>query len=372
MKKYTLFLVVFSFIFSFLTFFSNASAMSVISTDSQSVPGCALGDKYSRKTGEQCSEPKIREACASGDLFNSTTGQPCEKIKDNYCYDLYMKLKMGSRGDEVKLFQQKLKDEGFTPGKIDGIYGKMTSEASARYYKIRPCYPNSSSVVISGVKGPQLLDVNQMGTWTVSAYNKDGGDLSYSVVWGDENTVVYPTSASSSLYKQESQQSATFTHSYSQAGTYKPTFTVTSPNTMRCFQAPCPSNGGSAQTSLSVVVGSTPIKTGTLYIEPSSISLQVGESQGVTAYYQPPMPACSSGLACPQLMPAHIKIDPIWSISNKDVAGLDYITCASLGGCGVSTIVRAISKGTTELTAKYTPIGGTELTARAKVVVSSQ
>ena len=90
------------------------------------------------------------------------------------------------------------------------------------------------------MSGPQSLNVNQQGTWTVTAYDKSGGNLSYSVVWGDE---VYKTYAQSLPTATSVQQSATFTHSYSQAGNYTPTFTVAN------------SNGQSAQTSLSVNVG---------------------------------------------------------------------------------------------------------------------
>ena len=108
--------------------------------------------------------------------------------------------------------------------------------------------------VISGVSGPQTLNVNQTGTWTIKASNSTDGNLSYSVVWGDESYLSSSTTLNKSL---NTSQSATFTHSYSQAGTYTPTFTVTSENTIRCITTPCPSNEGSAKTSLSVKVGST-------------------------------------------------------------------------------------------------------------------
>ena len=89
--------------------------------------------------------------------------------------------------------------------------------------------------VISGINGPQSLNVNQQGTWTVKASAPNGGNLSYSVIWGDE---MEKNPAFNRL-----EQNATFTHSYSQAGIYNPSFTVTN------------RNGQSAQTSLSVNVG---------------------------------------------------------------------------------------------------------------------
>ncbi|MCX6751592.1 MAG: peptidoglycan-binding protein [Candidatus Nomurabacteria bacterium] len=119
-----------------------------------------------------------------------------------------------------------------------------------------PVVPTNNPI-ISSVSGPQTLNVNQTGTWTVNASDNSnpGGasNLTYSVNWGD---IVYGgTRLSPSTSPQSTQQSATFTHTYSTAGTYTPTFTVTSPSTIMCFTIPCPGNGGSAKTSLSVKVG---------------------------------------------------------------------------------------------------------------------
>lgn len=91
---------------------------------------------------------------------------------------------------------------------------------------------------ISGVSGPQTLNVGQQGTWTVTASDPSGGNLSYSVVWGDEGSAVMSTGDKNNL-----QQTATFTHVYSQSGVYTPTFTVTN------------TTGQSAQASLDVNVG---------------------------------------------------------------------------------------------------------------------
>jgi hypothetical protein len=110
------------------------------------------------------------------------------------------------------------------------------------------CYSNttSTSPVISSVSGPQTLNVGQAGTWTVSAYDNStpggaGGTLTYSVNWGDAITTC-PSGAICVTATQSPQQTGTFTHTYSIAGTYTPTFMVTN------------SSGQSAKTSLSVVV----------------------------------------------------------------------------------------------------------------------
>ncbi|MFA5773106.1 MAG: PKD domain-containing protein [Candidatus Paceibacterota bacterium] len=99
------------------------------------------------------------------------------------------------------------------------------------------CLVNTNPI-ISGISGPQTLAITQSGTWKVTASSSSGGNLTYSVVWGDEAVQTNYSTAT----RQIPQQSATFTHSYSQIGTYTPTFTVTN------------SNGGSAKTSITVKV----------------------------------------------------------------------------------------------------------------------
>lgn len=182
MKNITRFLVIGGLIVGFL--FINISSVKAESAVSvMPGAGCRTGDLYNRFTGERCpSNPTV--SCQTGDKYNSQTGKLC---------------------------------------------------------------PVLSKVVISGVSGPQTLNVDQTGTWEVSAYDQNGGDLSYAVVWGDEVPSVCTSSGCSRplvAVAPSYKQSATFTHAYSKAGTYKPTFYVKN------------SQGQSAQTSLSVKVGS--------------------------------------------------------------------------------------------------------------------
>jgi len=95
--------------------------------------------------------------------------------------------------------------------------------------------------VVSGVEAPTTLNVNQVGTWKVSASDPENGILSYSVVWGDEPQIAYSNSSLST--GTTFTQGATFTHSYNQAGTYTSIFTVKD------------DSGQSAQTSVTVKVG---------------------------------------------------------------------------------------------------------------------
>jgi len=112
--------------------------------------------------------------------------------------------------------------------------------------------------IIFGVSGPQTLNINQTGTWKVEASDKKGGVLSYSVNWGDEKYHILPMGALTPSVN-DTQQSATLTHSYSQPGIYQPSFTVKSENTIKCITTPCPSNSGSTKTSLTVKVSSSGI-----------------------------------------------------------------------------------------------------------------
>lgn len=117
-----------------------------------------------------------------------------------------------------------------------GVYGQ--SEA----FSILPGIGgNNLPPVVSGVSGPTALKVGETGTWTVKAYDPEGGSLSYSIVWGDEgaSTVASPGVTKEMLV----QNTATFTHTYYGAGTYTPVFYVTD------------DRGQQARTSMSVVVG---------------------------------------------------------------------------------------------------------------------
>jgi hypothetical protein len=88
-----------------------------------------------------------------------------------------------------------------------------------------PCTRNGSmgtykcEFPVLKVNGPQSLDLNQLGTWTVDAYspNDEGksSTLTYSVKWGD--TPIVPKFGT---------EYPPFTHAYSQFGTYTLLFTA--------------------------------------------------------------------------------------------------------------------------------------------------
>ncbi len=296
MKKITLSLVVFALFAGVFGAYNTASA-----TVSLQDEGCTLGYTYNPYTGARCSNSVLPEGCQPGYLFSPITGARCTSLP--------------------------------APTPV-------------------PAYP-VGQIIVEGVSGPQKLEVNQKGTWKVSAYDRNGRDLSYSVKWGDEN-IVYASGAMVPVASPVIQQSATFTHTYTNAGTYYPTFTVSN-------------DYGSESTSLSVVVGNTITTKGTLYIEPASISLKINENTEIAAYYQAPMPTCSRYVACAQVMPSRIKVDPDWGVKWAN----DGTIIADFENINGEWTLKGVSSGITELTARYTPARGTDLTATAKVTVGS-
>lgn len=82
----------------------------------------------------------------------------------------------------------------------------------------------SGTISIAGIDAPSMLAAGATGIWTVRVnVSSAHPNLRYSVVWGDEETV----GSSIAPWVGPPQTSASFTHSYNAAGTYRPTFTVT-------------------------------------------------------------------------------------------------------------------------------------------------
>ena len=212
---------------------------------------------------------------------------------------------------EVSTLQDFLQSQGYLNNEPTGYFGLLTQKAVKDFQKAYGISPtgyvgpvsrekiktlscggiiqNPNNPVISGVTGPRSLDVNQTGTWKVSASDINGGSLSYSVDWGDINIIAgtpYPVD-------MRIPQSATFTHSYAQAGTYTARFTVTS--NMECFVAPCPS--GSTTTSLTVNVGNVSTSSITVLSPNGGETLVKGNSE-VVKWQDNETYTCRSGMLC--------------------------------------------------------------------------
>ncbi len=124
------------------------------------------------------------------------------------------------------------------------IAGSDVCDSSDSYFKITSI-SNIGLPIVSGVSGPTTLAVGQQGTWTVSASDPNNGNLYYSVVWGDESSVPCASGGACATASAQYQQTATFTHTYSNDGYYLPKFMVMN------------TSGESVATTLSVRVGST-------------------------------------------------------------------------------------------------------------------
>ncbi|MCX8197666.1 MAG: PKD domain-containing protein [Candidatus Micrarchaeota archaeon] len=108
------------------------------------------------------------------------------------------------------------KGNKFTIEADDGI--KFDGGYNDALIYLQPSRPNPPPVITS-VSGPSQLTVGQQGTWTISAYDPEGRQLTYYVTWGDEPAELARRSAAA-------EQSSTISHTYNSAGTYTITFTV--------------------------------------------------------------------------------------------------------------------------------------------------
>ncbi|MBS3109125.1 PKD domain-containing protein [Candidatus Woesearchaeota archaeon] len=78
--------------------------------------------------------------------------------------------------------------------------------------------------VIDSFTGPGALNVNEVGTWGISAHDPDGALLTFTALWGDETNE--GTAKSVPLVPLSPGTTATMQHQYSSAGDYIVTFTV--------------------------------------------------------------------------------------------------------------------------------------------------
>ena len=350
MKKYTLFLFVFVFVFTFFN-------ININSVKANTASDCVISNTL--RVGLRGEQVKCLQTSLGGLVVDGNFGPKTKSAV------VAWQLKWEELAPDG-IFGPKSRAVWVAQGGISGNFPEGCQSASG--YSITtglPCtvVPPSGfkSPVISGISGPQSLNVNQTGTWTVTAYDPKGGNLSYSVVWGDEG---YVTGSSET---PQFQQSATFTHNYAQAGRYAPKFTVT--NDIVCFAYPCPN---SASASLSVNVGGV-ISANNLSVNPASATIKVG---GTATFQALLSTGCSavSGTAC--LPPPPSAVNATWTSSNTSVATIKYKNACPAGAyCFVATdylsaVVTGVSQGTATITANYTDSSGNALTANALVAVN--
>ncbi|OGZ54375.1 MAG: hypothetical protein A3B25_01780 [Candidatus Ryanbacteria bacterium RIFCSPLOWO2_01_FULL_48_26] len=172
-------------------------------------------------------------------------GAPCAIPRYPYIYSYIIATAVGGSSYDWKVGNTK--GDAVAP---DGLYtvqicqsGTSTCDSSDSYFKITSDSTSNKPPVISGGAFPTTLSVGQTGTWTIYASDPENGALSYSVDWGDVLTALSPLSSTAS--PNSFIQNATFTHSYSSAGTYTVNFKVAD------------NTGQVARTSATVQVGNT-------------------------------------------------------------------------------------------------------------------
>lgn len=176
-------------------------------------------------------------------------------------YSFSQDLTVGASGDDVVALQTWLMANGFDIPSVQsgaaakGYFGNQTREALRRFQESeglpttgyfgrlsrgrihdRGSHNTSDkrTPVINGVDAPTVLSVNETGTWNIRATDPQNGTLSYSVDWGDMvNYPAVPCPAGYTCVANSGvvplptiQQGSSFTHAYSDARTYKVTFTV--------------------------------------------------------------------------------------------------------------------------------------------------
>lgn len=93
-------------------------------------------------------------------------------------------LKQGSRGEEVKTMQRKLKNWGYYAGSVDGIFGAKTKEA-VKYFQ------RKNGLTVDGIVGTKTLKALGMSTsgssssGVTSSYSDKDIDLLAHLIYGE-------------------------------------------------------------------------------------------------------------------------------------------------------------------------------------------
>ena len=90
----------------------------------------------------------------------------------------YVLSKLGSRGDEVRRIQRKLKQLGYYTGSIDGIYGSNTQKAIISFQR-------SCGLTADGIAGPRTLLYLGLGSSSTSVYSSNDKYLLAKVIEGE-------------------------------------------------------------------------------------------------------------------------------------------------------------------------------------------
>lgn len=115
---------------------------------------------------------------------------------------------------------------------------------------------NQFAPTIGNVSGPTTLGTNSTGTWYVTVGGVQQGSVVVEADWGDTYNYTYTQPAQQQVYLGSTQQQVSFTHAFSNPGTYTITFKVRNLTT-----------GQIAQTTYLVVVGGTTGTSGSVVVD---------------------------------------------------------------------------------------------------------
>ena len=90
----------------------------------------------------------------------------------------YVLSQLGSRGDEVRRIQRKLKQLGYYTGSIDGIYGSNTQKSVISFQR-------SCGLTADGIAGPRTLLYLGLGSSSTSGYSSNDKYLLAKVIEGE-------------------------------------------------------------------------------------------------------------------------------------------------------------------------------------------
>lgn len=323
--------------------------------------------------------PAVSRAQTTG---TSTSPATCVSLNNN----LRFRSRDSSTSGEVTILQNFLRSKNYLSVASTGYFGPLTLQGAKNFQrdngitpiagfvgpitraKIKLLTCNSSSLTITT---PATLPTAQLGVNYSTTISAAGGSGSYE--WNVASGTLPDglTLVTAQCIAAPCQTSATISGTPTQAGTYKFTMQVSS--------APLTGDGPTlvATKEFTLTVGTTTGGyIGEIYINPPSGIIKLGLTGEFQAMYQPPMPPCPAGFACPAVMPAPYAVRADWTSSNTAIATVEYKdTCPAGAQCLVqqldykTAVVIGVKEGSTTITAKYTDASGNVLTASIPVTV---
>ena len=92
------------------------------------------------------------------------------ELSENYNGSISTLSKLGSRGDEVRKIQQKLKQLGYYTGSVDGIYGTSTKKAVTAFQK-------NCGITADGIAGAKTLKFLGLGSSSSASSSYTNSDI---------------------------------------------------------------------------------------------------------------------------------------------------------------------------------------------------